>query len=190
MNDNDEEMSLSEYIRSSSYDKAYIGIDPGFSGAIACIKRHESSNSIEILPMPVEGKEIDVLRIVDWLGKITYCTSPLDFRRIDIFAYIEKVGAYPGQGVVSMFNFGFNAGILHGIFRTLSIPFHIVHPKAWKSMILSGTDKSKEASINYCLRAYPNISLKRTERSRKNDDGIADAICIAEYGRRIEEYGS
>jgi crossover junction endodeoxyribonuclease RuvC len=103
---------------------------------------------------------------------------------MDAIAYIEKVSALPGQGVSSMFKFGFVTGILHGIIRTFGIPLYVVTPQIWKKEILQGTDKSKQAAIDYCLRAYPNVKLFRTERSRTYDDGMADALCIAEYAKR------
>jgi len=151
----------------------YIGIDPGLSGAIAIIY----PSQIEILPIPIAGKEIDVSAIVHWLRT----TQMDDFYPL---AYIEKVSAFPGQGVSGMFKFGFVTGVLHGIFRTLEVPLYTVTPQAWKKEILAGTDKSKQAAIDYCLRAYPNVELFRTKKSRTYDSGMADALCIAEYCRR------
>ena len=150
----------------------YMGVDPGLSGAIAVIYE---TNAIQIFPMPIAGKEIDVGGIIGYLKiiKINNCV-----------AYIEKVSSRPGQGVVSVFKFGFVTGILHGVFRTLGIPLYTVTPQAWKKEILAGTDKSKQASIDYILRAYPDIKLFRTERSRTYDHNMADALCIAEYAKR------
>jgi len=157
-------------------NKAFLGADPGLSGAIAVIQY--SGQAIAILPMPVSGKEVDVATIVEWL---TYRTT---LKLQGVVAYIEKVSSRPGQGVVSVFKFGFVTGILHGIFRTLGIPLYTVTPQAWKKEILAGTDKSKQASIDYVLRAYPNVKLFRTKRSRTYDHNMADALCIAEYAKR------
>ena len=166
-------------------NRAFIGIDPGKSGAIACIY----DNKVNMLPMPVEGKEIVVGHIINWLESIYYSFDSVsllnDWSMKNWYvAYIEKVGAMPKQGVVSMFNFGFNTGILHGVFRTLGIPLYTVTPQAWKKEILAGTDKSKQASIDYVLRAYPDVKLFRTERSRTYDHNMAEALCIAEYAKR------
>jgi len=154
--------------------KAYIGVDPGLSGAIACIYEDDY---IRILPTPVAGKEIDVSRIVGWMDDRT--------RHFDVLAYIEKVSAFPGQGVSSMFKFGFVTGVIHGVIRTLGIPLFTVTPQAWKKKVLEGTDKSKEAAIDYCLRAYPDVKLFRTEKSRTYDSGMADALCIATYAKMV-----
>lgn len=149
---------------------AYLGIDPGLSGALAYI----NADSIHAFPVPVAGKEIDVQSIITWIESKPSVSV----------ACIEKVSAFPGQGVSSMFKFGFVTGVLHGVIRALGIPLYIITPQAWKKEILAGTDKSKQAAIDYCLRAYPNVSLFRKPTSRTYDDGIADAICLAEYGKR------
>ena len=162
---------------------AYLGVDPGLSGAIAIIiDQPPYSTKIKILPTPVAGKEIDVQAIIDFIN-LWLPDDPL-FGRVNTVAYIEKVGAFPGQGVSSMFKFGFTTGVMHGIIRTLGIPLYTVTPQAWKKEILSGTDKSKQAAIDYCLRAYPDVKLFRTERSKTYDDGLADALCIAEYAKK------
>ena len=149
-----------------------IGIDPGISGGIAVIY----PDMIRVIPMPIAGKEIDVMRVVEFL--------PWKIDDPDILAYVEKVGAFPGQGTVSMWKFGFVTGIIHGVLRTLDIPLTLVTPQAWKKEILAGTDKSKEAAIDWCRRVYPNVNLLATPRSTKPHSGMCDALCIAEYGRR------
>jgi hypothetical protein len=156
-------------------NKCFIGVDPGLGGAIAAIC---PDGTIEIASMPVAGKELDVSLILDYFEMLG------EFDRI---VYIEAVHSMPKQGVSSSFKFGFVTGIVHGIVRTLALPLYTVTPQAWKKEILAGTDKSKQASIDYCLRAYPSISLFRTERSRTYDDGMSDALLIAEYGKRRHE---
>ena len=164
----------------------YVGIDPGINGAIAIFDADRYLCN-DILPMPIAGKEINVGIIKDWLRDV-YLNSdfvPVSYNIKDWYiACIEKVGAMPGQGVVSMFKFGFVTGILHGVFRALEIPLYTVTPQAWKKEILAGTDKSKQASIDYVLRAYPDVKLFRTERSRTYDHNMAEALCIAEYAKR------
>ena len=104
-----------------------------------------------------------------------------------VICYIENVSAMPKQGVVSMFNFGFSTGAIHGIMAAMSIPRHLVTPQAWKKLILSNTEKDKKAAVDYCRRVYPDISLLATERSRKSHSGMADALCIARYALLTHE---
>lgn len=157
----------------------FIGIDPGRSGGIALID--ESIGEIRVMQMPMLGHEIDTVTFKDFI----YSTSPSRLTaHHSMLAGIEKVGAMPKQGVTSMFNFGFSTGMIHGMLATLHIQRKIVTPQAWKKEILVGTAKDKEAAIEYCAATYPSISLIPTG-CRKPQDGMADALCIAEYIQRM-----
>jgi len=152
----------------------YIGIDPGKSGGIAAIDI--TRQSTHVTPVILSGKDVDAFAISEWIIHILK-------GRNNIVACIEKVHAMPGQGVTSMFKFGFVTGVMHGIIRTLGIPLHLVTPQAWKKEILAGTPKDKDAAIDYCRRVYPNVNLLATPRSRKPHSGMADALCIAKYAQ-------
>jgi crossover junction endodeoxyribonuclease RuvC len=95
---------------------------------------------------------------------------------------VEKVSAMPGQGVVSMFNFGHNLGLIEGLLRGYGISYQLVPPQTWKKEFSLSSDKAK--SIEVCQKLFPNVSLLATERSRKPNDGIAEALLMAEYARR------
>lgn len=146
-----------------------VGIDPGKKGALVRI----TDVTQEALPMPLIGKEIDSFAISQWLKE----------QRPDI-VMMEKVGARPNQGVVSMFNFGDGYGKVKGVLETLAIPYKLVTPQQWKKVILAGTAKDKDAAIQYVSNLYPDLQLIMP-RCRKPHDGIADAACLAEYARMI-----
>ena len=151
------------------------GIDPGLSGAIAFNK----DGKIKIFTMPT-------LKITKTKNAIDENIVRYYLRKYDLdHVFIEKVGAMPGQGVTSMFNFGCGYGILRGICVGLALSYTLITPQAWKKVICAGMPKSKEASIIIAKRIWPKINLLPTPRSRKNSDGMADAVCIAEYGRRM-----
>lgn len=148
------------------------GIDPGKKGGIAII-----GNDVSAMAMPAVGNEIDIHRISNFLHN----------NHVEL-VIVEKVHAMPGQGVTSMFTFGKNFGEIIGMLKTDCIPYQLVTPQAWKKTVLAGMPwkKNKKCSIDFCMRKYPELSLLATKRSRVPHDGMADAICIAEYGRRIE----
>jgi len=152
--------------------KYYIGFDPGKSGACAIIYNGEV---ISVFPFPLAGNKIDAYDLA----------SKIIFKAISsvnpAIACIEKVGAMPGQGVVGMFNFGYSTGLLYGICAALNVPVHTVAPQTWKKLILKDTDRSKEATIEWCRKAYPHTWLLATPRSKKPHTGMADAIGIATY---------
>lgn len=147
----------------------YIGIDPGKSGAIAVMTTDENNQ-----PFRIRVAAFDETVYRDMLATCN------DSR---VVCCIEKVGAMPGQGVVSMFNFGHNLGYSEGLLQANKIPYQLVPPATWKKEF-SLIGKDKQASIEVCRRLFPHTNLLATPRSRKEHDGIAEALLMAEYARR------
>ena len=100
-----------------------------------------------------------------------------------VTAVVEKVGARPGQGVTSMFNFGRSAGYIEGVLSALGIPYQLIPPATWKKEF-SLIGKDKQASIVTCHKLFPDVDLKRSNRCRTDSDGKAEALLLAEYARR------
>ena len=144
-------------------DKVFVGIDPGKSGAIAVLY---PNGSIETQPFN-STNYVDILKGLE---------------NQEVMCCLEKVSAMPGQGVVSMFNFGHNLGFIEGVLQTAGIPYQLVPPQTWKKEFSLSSDKNK--SIEVCQKLFPKVSLLATERSRKPSDGIAEAVLMAEYARR------
>lgn len=141
----------------------YVGIDPGKSGAMAVI---HADGSVDTSPFDL----------------IWYSKKMSQIKDDSVMCCVEKVGAMPGQGVVSMFNFGHNFGVIEGLLRAYDIPYQLVPPQTWKKEFSLNSDKSK--SIEVCQKLFPKVNLLATERSRKPNDGIAEAVLLAEYARR------
>lgn len=145
--------------------KTFVGIDPGKSGAMAII---HPLRDVEVIPFNAVDYSLALARVSDSAHQVTCC--------------VEKVGAMPGQGVVSMFNFGHNLGMIEGLLRAYGISYQLVPPQTWKKEFSLSSDKAK--SIEVCQKLFPNVSLLATERSRKPNDGMAEALLMAEYARR------
>jgi crossover junction endodeoxyribonuclease RuvC len=152
--------------------RTVIGIDPGKKGAIVLYSR-DGAGQVEAHRMPTRDGEIDLYGI-DKIINPALAVS-------DCYAFIEDVHAMPRQGVTSMFSFGFSTGALHGILSYCNIPIYKVTPQSWKRAILKGHGTDKAAAIAYCKTHYPQISLIPTG-CRVASDGLADGLCIAEYG--------
>jgi hypothetical protein len=60
----------------------------------------------------------------------------------------------------------------------------LVRPQMWKKALFGNHKSSKEEAIKFVEKLYPNCKLI-PERCRVPHDGMADAICIAEYRRRL-----
>ena len=159
----------------------YIGIDPGLKGGLALLT--EGYGDL-VFSMPTikttKGKKtaetINLPLLVEMLEQ---------FARKGGTVFLEKVGAMPKQGVSSTFKFGTGYGQIQGVLATLRMPFELVTPQQWMKVVLAGYGKggNTKASIQYVMQKFPGVSLFATNRSRRPSDGMADAICLAEYGR-------
>lgn len=150
-----------------------VGIDPGKAGGVALLTPAMASG----YPMPLVGKDIDGRYLTEWLGRVR-----------PNLVIIEKVGAARvngrPQGGTSMFTFGTGFGKLLGVLEALNTPHRLVTPQTWKATVLKGTKKDKAAAIDFVHRAYPSVELM-PGRCSTPQDGIADAVCLAEYGRQL-----
>ena len=150
-----------------------IGIDPGLSGAIAIL---DDIKIFDMFDMPImsEGKKNKNQLNSAQLGNIIKRHIP---ENREAYVIVEQVGAMPGQGVTSMFNFGQTFGAIKGICASLNLPIFYVRPAKWKKHF-ELINASKDASRTKVIEMYPSIS----ERLRKKKDvNKADAILIARY---------
>lgn len=152
---------------------AVLGIDPGCSGALVLIT--EQGGYIDHLAMPTikvgTKSRVNGAAVSAWVRQygITH-------------AYIEQVGAMPGQGTASMFTFGHAAGVAEGILQGLNIPYTLVTPQAWKkSAGLIGSDK--DAARSRAIQLYPGL---RALDAKAKGQAIADAMLIARHGAGIK----
>ena len=171
--------------------KTYIGTDPGRSGHIVCLNPDNSTTKFAI---PKVGGQVDVHA----LNKIFS-----QFTKIEHHIVTEDLHAIFGSAASSTFSFGWINGILEGLLVANHLSFTKVQPKVWQKEMFQGTPEirkpskinskgiptkgrldTKAMSILTAKRLFPNFSLLPSERCRKDDDGIADSILMAEYCRR------
>ena len=156
-----------------------IGIDPGLDGAIAILGASVNPAYVHDTPtmtvMTNTGKRRRVYDIPCLAGYLE------EFRGVaGVRALIENVHAMPGQGVRSMFSMGFGLGLWEGLLGGLRIPFERVAPRRWKGAMLDGQGKEKDASRFKAQALFPTVELHL-----KKHHGRADALLIAEFGRRL-----
>lgn len=136
-----------------------IGIDPGTSGAIAVV------DGI----YPPQWHKLD-------------CTEGdaksflLSHDLTDSFAYLELVHAMPKQGVSSVFKFGQCYGFLRGLLVGLGIPFEEVTPQKWQKAMGCLSKGDKNVTKAKAQQLFPGVKVTHA---------IADALLLAEYGRRV-----
>ena len=152
-----------------------IGIDPGLGGALAFLP-HDMPESPWVIDMPViehgggfVKRAVDLPELARELKLLQVIGEP--------YATMEKVHAFPGQGSSSMFSLGMSFWGVAGVFAALGIPLTLVEPREWKGAY--GLDKDKLRALELARKLFPGVAL-----TRKKDHGRAEALLIAEYGRR------
>ena len=139
--------------------KHYMGIDPGYSGAITvldsksrfvdCIRLSETEHDIsEFIAEYAEGVE---------------------------FAILEKVSAMPRQGVSSTFKFGTSYGFCRGLLVCHAVRFETATPATWQRNLGCLSKGDKNVTKAAAQRLFPQ---------EKVIHATADAMLVAEYARR------
>lgn len=146
-----------------------IGIDPGMNGAVVCLYDYNKIETIRLIDIGMD--------VFDFL-----CKCKKD--NINTWAYIEQIHPMKFEHPISqgkmMYNFGYCVGLLTGSM----IPFEFVSPQRWKKAMgciaPKGSTSTQKKNIDKALaqRLFPNIKITHA---------IADALLIAEYGRRLRK---
>ena len=142
-----------------------IGIDPGATGAIAAI--HPS------LWAPFD--EPDVFDMPATAADLVGVLSRWHDQGVQVF--LEQAQSMPGQGVSSTFKYGVGFGQILGVLAALGIAHRQVSPAVWKRQM--GVTKDKDKARALAQQLFPTASLARVK-----DHGRAEALLIAEWGRR------
>ena len=147
-----------------------LGVDPGMSGAVAWLK-----NGVHhALPFK-DLTESEILTSFESFGH-------------NAFAYLENVHAMPGQGVSSTFKFGMNFGGLRMALIASGIGFETVTPSKWQKAMKCLSKGDKKVTRERAQEMFPQVSI--TGRGVKAPThAVADALLIAEYGRRVHAAG-
>ncbi|MFK3941969.1 hypothetical protein ACI2KC_09810 [Pseudomonas monteilii] len=157
-----------------------LGIDPGLSGGLSIID--ERFNLIACIPMPTikfDGKKrrVDPRPVFDFI----------DLHRPEL-AIVELVGARPGQGVVSMFNFGDSFGAVRAVAECLCPEVRYSRPQEWRGhQSLTGLSKEQIAEVAFEVFQAEQIYGKPRGGKRAVRDGISDSLMIAKFGVRFLE---
>lgn len=141
------------------------GIDPGITGALAMIDTAHLDR-VAIEDIPTAAKEINVSE----LGNIIRTWRPG-------LVLLERVSAMPGNGSVSMFNFGRSYGIMQGAVCALDLPLTLISPRVWKRSFNLNTDK--EQARLYAIRMFPACAHHFKLKKHHNR---AEAALLALHG--------
>lgn len=172
----------------------YIGIDPGLNGALAVIDE-------DVIGIPGLGYMVGVFDTptlqVESNGKVRNKYNTAGMAELLSYIYecpsmseryvmvtLESVHSMPKQGVASSFTFGEGLGIWKGIIAARGFSLELPSPQRWKKAMLADQGKDKDASRFKAIQLFPSLA---TQLARKKDDGRAEALLLAEYGRRLRK---
>jgi crossover junction endodeoxyribonuclease RuvC len=140
--------------------KTIIGIDVGVNGGIAWIQ--DGKPCVEKMPETLA----DLWEMIELFQGMYYCK-----------AYIEAVHSSPQMGVKSSFTFGQGYGRLEMAITAAGIPFERVRPQVWQKAMGCLTKGDKNVSKRKAQELFPQLKITHA---------TADALLIAEYGRRLQ----
>jgi crossover junction endodeoxyribonuclease RuvC len=157
-----------------------LGVDPGLSsGALATYDGAELYVSdVPTIQYKASKKMKTVLNLPELWNILNFTVADADV------AYVEQVGAMPGQGVTSMFNFGEAYGSLKAMVVAAGLPITLIAPVKWKSEL--GMTNDGEKSRARALQLFPKYAHYF---SRKMDHNRAEAALIAWYGYMMMTVG-
>jgi hypothetical protein len=163
----------------------YLGIDPGKQGAFVIMD--ESSNIVEKIGTPLIGKEYDRQGIVQIL-------KSREFHKVGL----ESPDVMFGVGKSVVYSLSHCVGLIEGILIGLNIPHVMIKPKEWQKECWKHVKVQKKAdgkgndtkatSTIAAVNLWPSEDFKITNKGGKSvnhNDGMIDAVLIAEYVRRM-----
>ena len=160
-------------------EKQFIGFDPGKTGHGVMLQ----SGVITKFRFPLIGKEYDIQGMLDIFR---------GFDKDNCHIVIEDVKAL--QGIMKAGNWYLSRGktILEMACACYNLPHTLVHSKTWQKEIWQGIPMMKKGgktdtkamSLLSIKRLFPEADLRVSDRGSVPDDGVVDALALAEYCRR------
>lgn len=155
--------------------KGFVGIDPGLTGAVAMIVDGKFADAF---PMPITQtrtgrNQVDVRELAARF-------EDLAIRAEEIDCIVEQVASRPGQGATTTFSLGDSFGSARAIATIYCHRVQYVHPAVWKRHLK--LTKDKQYSLTRARESFP---VARPLLTRKKDEGVAEAILLASYGRTL-----
>jgi len=171
-------------------EKMFVGVDPGKSGHCVMIQ----GNTVTKFRFPIIGTEYDLQGMLDIFR---------NFEKDNCHIVVEDVKALQKPFQAGNWSLAEGKTILVMSCVALKLPYTLVHSKTWQRELWQGvkvqqrdTGKktakgepkyetlTKETTLLAIKRLFPDADLRISERAVKPDDGVIDALALAEYCRR------
>ena len=142
-----------------------VGIDPGAGGGLACLL----GAGVVGAAYPMPSIRAEVLPIL---------SSWYDMAGGKILAVLEGVHGSPQMGVTSATTFARGYGYLECALDAAAIPTTVVYPLRWQNALQCRTGGDKNVTKRAAMKLFPRVRVTHA---------IADALLLAEYGRRLQD---
>jgi len=165
----------------TSRARIILGVDIGRSGALALVTG--SGDLVDVADMPV---------LADGPAGRPSVNAPLLALLLRQWcptqAFVEFVGARPGEAPSGAFAFGRSRGVIEGALGAIGIPSKMLTPATWKRAvgIPPGRDGVKDLARSEAIRRWP---ARADLFAAKGSDGRAEAALIAVAGLQRERSG-
>lgn len=174
-----------------------VGIDPGLTGGIAVRVNTGSVVTWNLFHMPVEatGSKHPNLDIEGFIS--IFADLEKEFGKRPDFIVVEQPPYIPTNGGFATRSLFKAYGEIRGVLITSGHAPYEVQPKKWQAAIFGKLPKllnkrqssaqKKAASIKYAQSVLPKNSPLpyKGPKTKKYHDGLADAVCLADLGRRL-----
>ena len=162
----------------------YIGIDPGFTGAVGIMDN--LGERIEAWDLPVVGgtgkdREFDETALNDMINRLWCLGGSVG---------LEKPTSRPNEGAHRSHRFGEGIGMLRGLMTAHGIKYRMIPPNLWKGRLglpgkqIKGANK---ACAQYLVTRYPAAEHIIYGSRGGIKDGRLDALLIAHWLRHEEQ---
>lgn len=152
----------------------FLGIDPGKSGALAILA---ATSTVHDLPH-LDG-ELDYQSLYALLEPHKGAVVVLETQQAVARSVKRKDGTWTTTASASgAFEIGKGYGGVLACCRLAGLVIHRVTPASWKSAL--GLSKDKALSLRKARDLFPELAA---ELRRAGDDGRAEALLLAVYGR-------
>lgn len=170
-----------------------IGIDPGVQGVMVALGDVDvlagcaQSLLADQFPLPAQAVAwVERVDSVNNIPAVVYILKP--FKDEPCMAWLEGFRPFPKISRSTHMKLGISQGAWQAALASFDIPCTIVYPAVWqKAMHVGASGKTTKArSLHAAHLTFPSVSLRNPAKpkSRKEDHNLADALLIAEYGRR------
>lgn len=166
----------------------FVGIDNGVSGGMAVIDERGILFDARLVPTKKIG-DTKVIAVNELL-MLSQCFWNKNCDKV--FFTLEQGQKQPLFGCKGNFANGYSMGLVEGMLITMGVPYGLANPKTWQEAVfkdMRGYTKGKKndtksLAIEWCARRFPSHKIE--------DHNIADAVCLAWYGRSqiISAFGS